>query len=352
MDQLDGLVSGISPIDQASLSLLAKSVLRQELNGSSKSLSRDRAGTIWLKLVATVLDPTVTDKHLTAACNCLSVFLLSAASSSNQDIRTLAFTRQTWSEGYECAWKAFDDGKTKPALQVLETLTRLLNEHPDTDVASSILRDSATSLLSIILTGMPQQHIKIACVAFSCLLRRTSLHAELEDVVDKRMNQVSSSCKRYQVQNNISPDVVTSTGLAGARVLLLSLLFAVRNLETRSAALKAIVQLCKPATDVDGPQSYTVVTAEMFQVFMQQNEDSIGDFADNVLPVVLDQHNRFETFLRVYQVTQNSTTRNIILWLAVLKVGRSKKFITESGISKHECLRAVTNDVDQLYQRW
>lgn len=335
MDPLDNLLKHDTPLDQPTLSILAKSTLRKGLVDRDGLLSSDRVKATWLKLLTTGLDSTVTDRHLTAACNCIAVFLLNAASSQSEVVRSFAFAPQTWFQGYDCAWKAFSDGKTKPALQVLETLSHLLSEHPRPEVSLSVLKDSAAGLLKIILTGTPQKHIKISCVALSCYLRTTSFQVELVDILEDVLSQVSNSCKRYQGRNNVSPDVLMSTRPSGMQVLLLALLFAARNLETRSASLKVLVQLCRFTENDQSSQNYTTWAAQMFQIFISNNTDALGDFADNVLPVILDQQLRFDTFLGTYQIHKDSTAQQIVLWLAVLKIGKLKKYIAESGIRVH-----------------
>ena len=316
-------VIGLSvPLDQAQLSFLSKSALKKALNSYNGSLPSRDLESMWGKLVQTCLDPIVGDKHLTAACNSLSVLLINAAASPDPEIKAFVFRKRVWFEGYECAWRAFNDGKTKPALQVLETLLSLLAKHPDNIAALNIRRGSIAKSINTIITGQPRQDLKVCCIILSCYLRKTGLHAELETLVETSLNQVSSSWVSYQHANNVYPGV-RSTQSPAIAALLLALLFAVRNLETRSASLKSIVQTCSGK----GAEARTALAAEVFQMFIRANSDSLGEFADSVLPVVLDDRERYETFLKVYQIERGCTKEQMLLCLSVLRIGRLKKFV-------------------------
>ena len=327
MDNIHEVLGLSVPLDQAQLSFLSKSALKKALNSYSGSLPSRVLESIWDKLVQTCLDPVVGDKHLTASCNSLSVLLINAAASPDPEIRASIFQKRVWFEGYECAWRALNDGKTKPALQVLETLLLLLAKHPDNIAALDIRRGSIAKSINTIITGHPRQDLKVCCIVLSCYLRRSELHAELETVVETSLNQVSSSWASYQHANNVFPDAGSPRSSATA-VLLLALLFAVRNLETRSASLKAIVQTCSGR----GAEARTALAAEVFQIFIRANSDSLGEFADSVLPVVLDDRERYETFLKVYQIEWGCTTEQMLLYLSVLRIGRLKRFVDETGM--------------------
>ena len=327
MDNIHEVLGLSVPLDQVQLSFLSKSALKKALNSYNGSLPSRVLESIWDKLVQTCLDLIVGDKHLTASCNSLSVLLINAAASPDPEIRAFIFQERVWFEGYECAWRALNDGKTKPALQVLETLLLLLAKHPDDIAALNIRRGSIAKSINTIITGHPRQDLKSCCIVLSCYLRKTELRAELETVVETSLNQVSSSWASYQHANNVYPDT-GSTQSSAIAVLLLALLFAVRNLETRSASLKAIVQMCSG----EGGEARTALAAEVFQIFIRANSDSLGEFADSVLPVVLEDRGRYETFLKVYQIERGCTKEQMLLYLSVLRIGRLKNFVRETGM--------------------
>ena len=351
MDDIREVLGLPVPLDQAQLSFLSTSALKKALNSYSRVFSTRDLQTTWEKLVQTCLDPIVGDKHLTASCNCLSVLLINAAASPDPEIRAFIFQKRVWFEGYACAWRGFSDGKTKPALQVLETLLLLLAKYPDRIAASDIQRESIAMSIDTIITGHPRQDLKLCCIVLSCYLRKTELRAELETVVETSLKQVSSSWVRHQNANNVCPDTGSASS-SSIGVLLLALLFAVRNLETRSASLKAIVQICNG----EGGEARTALAAEAFQTFIRANSDSLGDFADNVLPVILDDHERYETFLKVYQIKPGCMTEQMLLYLSVLRVGRLNKIVAERGMpttpwsrTDADCVRRSANDTERRF---
>jgi hypothetical protein len=315
------------PIDQQLLSELSKRPLKQYLHGDHGSSGNIEA--LWYCLVESALIQSPTEKYLTVACNCISVFLLSAASSPFDDVRQLSFSRRVWFAAFACAQKAFDNGKTKPALQVLETLAQLLKENPDEATALAILSECSQKLLNVILTGQPARQVKSVCIALSCLVRKSQLLLTLEDMLAASLVQVDSAWKQYQLQNSVPIDKPLSQQ-SNSPHLFLAVLFAIRNLETRSAALK-LFSLLTHAENWTQDHSPTQLAAEVIELFIKVNATSLGDFADNILPVILDDRPRFQAFTAFYQPDNSCSESRLILYLSVLKVGRQKKFLTEDG---------------------
>ena len=118
--------------------------------------------------------------------------------------------------------------RPRPALQVLESLAQLLREHPDNAAASVILQQSSRRLLKVLFTGTPSAQIKSVCIALTCLVKRTGLLDVLEDEVADCLDQVSSSWKRYQLQNGTTLGDLQYQRSSSCP-LFLALLFAVRN---------------------------------------------------------------------------------------------------------------------------
>ena len=325
-----------APIDQAYLSELSRGSLRQYLHGQYDTPSLVEVDLLWQYLFASTFTRDASEKYLTAACNCISVFLVSAASSPLADVKDFpASGEDVWEHAFLCALKAFEGGKTKPALQVLETLAQLLRECPDKNAASERLHDSSQELLRSLFTGHPSLPIKAACIAITCLLKKTNLFAQLEDTLAETLNQVSCSWKEHQLHNGVSVgDHLDQQSCS--RHLFLALLFAVRNLETRSAALKLFTLLLQ-ADNWTRDSSPTQSAADVIELFIKQVTDSIGDFADNIMSVILDDKARFQTFVDIYRPENACSESKLILYLYVLKAGRLKRFLSEAGILSY-CL--------------
>ena len=329
MSTIQAVLDSRPPIDQQLLSELAKGPLKRHLHGQNATSDPSDIEGLWHGLLSSTLSHDSNEKYLTTACNCISVFLLNAASSPVGGVKLFCSSRKVWFEGFECVQKAFDGGKTKPALQVLETLAHLLNEHPDRAIASEVLSESAHRLLNVLLTGTPTRQIKSACIALTCFVKKTELLSELEDTVAEALKKVSTSWRRYLLQNGIS--VGSADHHSTSRHLFLALLLAVRNLETRSAALKLFSLLlhaegwtsnCTPAQSA----------AEAIELVVLDDTASLGDFADNVIPVILDDALRYETFCNLYRPSSDCSEARLALYLSVLKAGRLKKFVSEAGM--------------------
>lgn len=326
------LAHGI-PIDQGLLSQLARQALREAVNGQTEQYPlKDLSDFIdlWPRLVQTVHAKNISEKHLTTACNAVSVYLASTHRAENSDLRAFVLSTSVWASAYDCAQHAFSCGKTKPALQVLETLAILANEHPDEHAASRLLWRSAESLISTIIIGEPQSRIKASCIFLSCLSKKTSLRLILPEVIGHSLRQ---HLQQWQIRCNYHGLSTASRahGLTALQELLLALLFAIKDLETRSAALKLFSQLC--AGDRWSTTSQTAEGAQVLELFIQANQDSLGDIADNVLPVLLDTENQFREFHDLYSPLRAYSESKVVLYLAVLTVGRLKSFITEDGMS-------------------
>ena len=333
MSMIHSIIDAGPPIDQQTLTSFSRGYLRQNLHGQDGALVPRDVEALWHCLISSTLSHDSTEKYLTTACNCISVFLLGASSSPVSEVKHFATSNQVWFEAFECAQKAFDGGKTKPALQVLESLTHLLREHPDNAAASVILQQSSRRLLKILFTGTPSAQIKSVCIALTCLLKRTGLLTVLEDEVADCLDQVSSPWKRYQLQNGTTLGDLQYQRSSSCP-LFLALLFAVRNLETRSAALKLFsfllhsedwVRGCTPAQSA----------AEAIELFLRNDTTSLGDFPDNMIPVILDNETRYDIFRDLYKPDEARWKSRLILYLSVLKAGRLKKFLSEGGTLFH-----------------
>lgn len=332
------------PLDQQLLSDLSKRPLKQHLHGDPEAYNHIEA--LWHCLVQSALTQNFTEKYLTAACNCIAVFLSSAASSPFDGVRRFSFSRPVWFAAFECAQNAFEYGKTKPALQVLETLAQLLKENVDETTASAILSECCQRLLNVILTGQPAHQVKPACIALSCLVKKTALLLNLEDVLARSLAQVNVGWQQYQLQNSVFISKLFGQP-SNSPHLFLALLFAVQNLDTRSAALKffAILVNAENWTREHLPPRFA---AETIELFIKENAAALGDFADNIFPVMLNDRPRYQAFASFYKPDSNITETGLKLYLSVLRVGRLNKFLTEDGISQTLQQSTVLADVKNI----
>ena len=329
MEPIQAALMSEGHLDQHLLADLGRQSLKNYLQGASSDVNLEDVALLWQRLVGSAVSKISTEKYLTAACNCVSVFLINAHTSTLDGVRAFSATKLVWLEGYSCAQHTFRCGRPKPALQVLETLAHLLNEHSDKQIASSLLVQSAGSMIDVVLMDYPQGELKSACVSLTCLLKKAALLPILNTVVLERLQKRSVSWGHRCILNNVSRAYSTddNTGIGN---LFLALLFAINSLETRSAALKLFALLCcSPTTKGDRPVGKA---AQVLEYYLHHNHASLGDFAANVLPVIIDNKGTFEDFMTLYSPTYRCAESRIILYLAVLKVGRLKSFISENGL--------------------
>ena len=322
MEQINAALAHNGPLEQQLLSSLARRSLRDHLQRDDHPIAVADLQLLWKTLSGSVVTPNTSDSYLAAACNSVSVFLLTASKAPQEAVRSFVESSSVWNEGYHCVKYAFSCGKTKPPLQVLESLAHLLKEHSDQPTASKLLFDSASSMVSTVLTDEPEGCLKASCISLSCFCKKTTLLSELNSVITASLEKNTAVWKQRQFLYN-APASPTD-GYTSLQTLFLALLFAITSLETRSAALKLFAQLCSN----DGASEQA---AQVLEHYIRYNQGSLSDFADNVLPVILDSATQFRTFLDLYSPDKLQSESRLILYLAVLKVGRLKSFVSEDG---------------------
>lgn len=331
MDVISRALASEIPLPISILSELGRGSLRRSLNNGPPDLSVLQSPALWHKLVLTAINPQVSDKHITAASNALCVFLNSGAASEVVVVRNFVFSQETWFDAFQCAHKAFNDGKTKPALQIMETLCDLFQGMNDQDAASRILNRASLPLIRIILLSSPRSELKKACLMLSYLLRKASILSHVEELVQKCIEAHSFAWMKRLSEHNITHRDVSDIYKDGITSLFFALIFAAVDLDTRTAALKLCSVLCN-ANHFEGENSSFQILAErVIQLYLERNHGSLGDFAENVLPVIVSNKERFMAFIQPYASSCHEDSSRMSLFLAALKVGRAKNILSEPG---------------------
>lgn len=328
MADITAIIRSEDPLNERQLSVLARSGLREYLSGGLNGPKAADLILLWSRLVEASYLRNVSEKHLTTACNAISVYMNLLSKSSSEESRRFIGSRDVWLQSYACAQYTFTCGKTKPALQMLETLANLLNEHSDKRLAHELLQNTSQTIIGNILTDEPRGTIKASCISLSCLLRKTPLQSSLETAAKEALDQHTAVWVRRLTQAGLllRGDSKLFTGL---QELLLALLFAVNNLETRSASLKLFSQIC--TSDLQTKTKPLELAARVLEYYIEQCQDVLGDFASNVLPVLIDSKASFESLASAYTPTQNTSSSRFYLFLIVLKAGRMQGFLAEKG---------------------
>ena len=330
MAQVEAVLSSEGPLEQGVLSDISRRALRLYLLGDPDPPLLGKAEHIWCRLILSASNNEVNEKYLTAACNAISVFLSTCSLSQSNDLRALAFSAQVWLDGYRCAQKAFEKGKPKPALQVLEILCHLLNEHSDRHAAMSILYDRIKDLLRLIIVGELAHQIKVACIILSCFVRKTAIAHTLPQLTVECTTEMHSAWTSHLRLHNLNP--ADFAGADQARnAMFIALLMAIKSLETRSAALKLLTLVCTNPKDKVKSEELFVSAASMLEVYVNRNSDVLGDFAANVFPVILEDRARWQGFVDFFAPSGSGGEARLLQYLAVLRVGKVRKFVTDEG---------------------
>jgi hypothetical protein len=344
MEPLSGVVSQEVPLAISTLSDLGKGALRKALLKASSSQSIDDALSLWVKLVLTASSPQVNDKHITAASNTLCVFLTAGVASQATAIRQLALSREAWFDAFRCAHKAFNDGKTKPAFQIMDTLSALLQNQPDAGVAAEILDTAAAPLIEVLLLGSPRSDIKKASLLLSCLCRSTALIPRLDRLVARCINSTKHAWQQRLIDHNIPTSKVDLADEGSIFHLCLALVFTMLDLDTRSASLKLFSLLHnQQSASRDGEsKAYDRPKRSAIESFLDRNPAAAGSFAEHVLPTILKTKAQVLAFVKPYSMSSSEIPSRLAVSLAVVKVARANAILSESGMCIRLPLSSIT----------
>ncbi|KIW73054.1 hypothetical protein PV04_01201 [Phialophora macrospora] len=330
MDPISRALSAELPLSISLLSELGRGSLKKYLINAADGQEVARLLSLWPKLVFTASSPQVNDKHITAASNALCVYLTGASMSPAVDLRHHIISQDAWFEAFRCAHKAFDDGKTKPAFQIMETVCDLFLKLDDTTASVEILQRASLPLIEIIMLASPRSDLKKASLMLACFHRRTPLLPLLDEMVLKCVGENDYAWRERLVEHHITLSDVSSIGSGSIPHLFLALIFAMVDLDTRSAALKLCTLLCDDShrnTDVPNTRS---ITERSIELYLERNHAALGSFAEDVLPIILDKQEKLIAFARRYASSCRDRAANMALFVAVLKAGRAKGMLSES----------------------
>lgn len=331
MNTITKALGSSSPLTYALLSDLGKGALRNYLRSTEVQNVFDiETVPLWHKLVSTARSPQVIDKHVTAVSNTLCVFLNEGILSETQEVKDFVLSKESWWDGFQCAHKAFDDGKTKPAFQLLETLCNLL-QHMTDDVAEGLLIRSALPLVTTVMLNTPRSDLKKACLILSCFIRRTVLRDLLPSLTRKIVEENHSRWTGCLSSHNISDDEISSLGHGSMASLFFALIFTMVDLDTRSSALKVYSNLCSHQSDNPASSDLQSMGGHAIKLFLDRNHTSLGYFSENILPVILNDKARFLNFIEPYTGSCREDDTKMSVFLAALKVGRLGNILSEDG---------------------
>lgn len=331
MDPVSRALSEEIPLPISLLSDLGKGSLRKYLSEVSAAQDVSDILSLWPKLVATACSLQVNDKHITAASNAVCVFLTLGATSTVERLRQFALSYDVWFQTLQCAHKAFNDGKNKPALQIMETVCDLTQKMSDPKAVTKILEHASRPLVRIVLLASPRTELKKAALMLSYLYRRTSLSRHLHEVVLACVTADEYLWRLRLSKHHISFPDVMALGEGSIIHLFLALAFAMVDIDTRSSALKLCSILCSHTPDHVPNLDLQLVADRVLELYLDKNHTLMGNFAENVLPVILDSREKLLAFAQIYAMSCCENPSKMALFIAVLKIGRAKATLPESG---------------------
>ncbi|RVX72446.1 hypothetical protein B0A52_03634 [Exophiala mesophila] len=319
-----------APLQIPLLSQLGRGALRTFFaSPSDVQIHENAVPDLWHKLVSTLKCPQVLDKHLAAAANALCVFLLAGPSTTVSEVKDFVLTRHVWFEAFQCVHKAFNDGKYKPAFQVLDALCDLIQQMDQRQPDYSVLSDAAVPLIKTVLLASPRSEVKKACQFLTCLVRRTKLTAVLPEYVSSALGDNSTVWHRRLAMYSIAPAEIQETGSGQVSSFLLALTISMNDLDTRSSALKLCSTLCGQEKDI--PEGLELQSKEetVIKLFLERNYESLGVFAEYVLPAILNDKARLISFVAPYIALARDHDSRVAILLAALRVGRTVNMLSE-----------------------
>lgn len=325
------------PLPISILSGLGRGYLRDIFRAPDEEQVRQIIA-LWPKLVLTAKASQVLDKHITSASNALCVYLNCGIASSVPAVQDLVLSRETWFEAFQCAHKAFDDGKTKPAFQIMETLCDIVRKMSDQETVAEILESATLPLIRTVLLSSPRSDVKKACLMLSCLLRRSAIGESLELFIQQSTVQDLLRWNQQLLKHNISPSEVLCIGNGKMASLFLALIFASMDADTGSAAMKLYSTLCVRNAEQSDSANLQIISEQAVELYLEKNHEALGDFTQNVLPVMLGNRETFMAFVNPRCRSCRQSESAFALFLSSLRVGISKNLLSDAGMCYHENL--------------
>jgi hypothetical protein len=328
---LQPFVTTDSMIPLAVLSEMGKGGLRRFLLKHFPDLQHsNQLLNIWHNLLATAKSSSVTDRHLTATCNVLSIFIQNAFPDFKSHGNALGSSKDAWFDCFEVVCRTFGKGNTKPALQVLDALLQAYRDLPDRGMADKILDQAVYAMLMIVILGEPQSRTKEALVLLTRLLRGAcDSFSRLPKLVSTILIGNRSVWIRRLNEHGIDP--ADSLKLVDSEIGSLTLsLFLARNMkETRNAAVKLFSSVVQLSLIDSNFQKLPDIGLAM-EAYISCSLVNLDEFASDIFPTFFTDARQFDAYIMTYKTPMANS--RLALFLATVQVGRMRDYIQETGL--------------------
>ena len=285
---------------------------------------------LWARLLFTVHHPSVSDKHLTAACNAICFFVRTLGNAAEPECQNFACSDARWIECFDAARSAFTAGKTKPALQVLDTLAYMAKHDAVENSASARISAAATQMVRIIYKQQPRKTLKDACIIIYFFLRKLSDSFSFPGVLSRVFLETRSnflqSCRTFSIPYDALVENTESNWMS----FILSLLMMMSVAESKTAVLKLLSLICTDPMHCE--TNLPALVQKAIELYGTSNEKALENINQDVLPSIITSREHFYAFLPAANSEVHLTSAKINLILSQVKLGLLKTYITETGM--------------------
>lgn len=333
---LEGHLRVSATVPRETLLDISKGSLKRYLTfvPNDDSAHVDNVQRLWRALLATMRDPSVVDRHMTAVCNAICVFLECAASSPVPRARSFAMSEAVWMDVFDALLINFLGGKQKPLRQVLNTLIKILAHHDDRTRARSIENRVLSRMAAIILLGSPSAYFRASIVIFEAFMRSSIPFARTLAIVarchGKNLYLWENRLRLLGLDGNIACQTTHSQHVDESMCQFsFSIILAVAESDAPATAGTLFARFTSMLAEYNiflGP-----VWIEHVVRILYRCPQAIEPFRNHLLAPVLKLHpNHFDDLL--YSMTKNDHDSSMLHnSLAVIVLGRDAGLVPEEG---------------------
>ncbi len=208
----------------------------------------------------------------------------------------------------------------------------MLQKMSGEDSIVDILTTATLPLFTIILLCSPRSDLKKACLMLTCFCRKTPIIDHLERLIRETIAKHPLPWEQRLMRHNITTTDVSEIGNGSMPSLLLALILASIDIDIRSTATKTFSVLCSRASGQPNGADLQTLAERVVGLYLERNHEARGEFAQNVLPVVLSDKTRFMAFVESKTSSCRNGEAELALFLSTLRVGASNNTLSETGM--------------------
>lgn len=291
----------------------------------SDSHSQDLIEKLRRRLLSTICSPAVIGKHLTAACNVLAIFIrgvLSHPSPFHQEINKM---QTIWVDSFKATLRVFDVGKTKPALQILDSLIQAVPQVGDRSTVLDTLRKAVHPLLHAVMLGDQVNNLKESLVILAHLLRRSAVNLTL--LLEQAQHILNISWKHWRkrlIQFEIPPAELEATKYPEVHSFLIAILMARVSQEAKHAAIR-LFSLVSGRLKCDLKLEIYLTVKKTMEIYMVSPSVDVETLFQQILPSIITTPQDYRAFLESFR--GRASVDQLLFLMASLRVAQTQLHI-------------------------